>query len=179
MAKGRDWGEPLREIRIYFEGSDRLRPAFSRFFSELTDSRNARVRFVAGEGQPIRDFMKALQKHPEAFNLLLIDCEGPKERCTLRELRQRRDWQPPTGVQVEEGQVLLMVEIMESWFLADRPVLADFYGANFKDQRLPRNPQVEEISKRDVLEGLKEATRETAKGTYHTRPGTPTPSSAG
>ncbi len=59
-----------------------------------------------------------------------------------------------------------MVQIMESWFLADADTLTSFYGRNFQESSLPQNPRVEEISKQDVESGLRQATRSTSKGAY-------------
>jgi hypothetical protein len=60
-----------------------------------------------------------------------------------------------------------MVQIMETWFLADREALATYYGNGFHAASLPGNPRVEEIPKEDVLRSLREASRHTQKGPYH------------
>jgi hypothetical protein len=52
-----------------------------------------------------------------------------------------------------------MVQIMESWFLAD----ANAVMALFKGSLIKGNPKVEEIPKEDVLERLDKA----ANGEYH------------
>jgi len=59
-----------------------------------------------------------------------------------------------------------MVEMMESWFHADREALERFYGPTFRMTALKRNPKVEEISKADLQSGIHEATKHTAKGDY-------------
>ena len=59
-----------------------------------------------------------------------------------------------------------MVQIMESWFLADPDSLESFYGHGFHKQALPRNPNIEQVPKQDVLSGLAQATRGTKKGGY-------------
>jgi len=56
---------------------------------------------------------------------------------------------------------------MESWFLADPETPAEYYGREFNKNALKANPKVQEISKSDVLNCLKEATRKTTKGPYH------------
>jgi len=66
-----------------------------------------------------------------------------------------------------EGQVHLMVQCMESWFLADRSALEEYYGRDFRSNGLPGNQNIEAISKLDVLQGLERATRDTDKGEYH------------
>ena len=60
-----------------------------------------------------------------------------------------------------------MVQLMESWFLADRSSLREYYGSDLHENSLPRNREVERVPKADVLDGLKRATRNTGKGAYH------------
>ena len=56
---------------------------------------------------------------------------------------------------------------MEAWFLADKDNLATFFGRGFNANALPRNPDIEEIPKNDLLTGLKNATRRCRpKGEY-------------
>ncbi|HWE52126.1 MAG TPA: DUF4276 family protein [Bryobacteraceae bacterium] len=64
-------------------------------------------------------------------------------------------------------QVFWMIELMESWFLADKEALKKFYKRGFTEAALPGNPNVEKILKRDVESGLKEFSRGTQKGSYH------------
>ena len=59
-----------------------------------------------------------------------------------------------------------MVQVMESWFLADRPALQEFYGQRFRSQALPGNQNIEQVPKQDVLNGLRQASRATPKGAY-------------
>jgi hypothetical protein len=65
---------------------------------------------------------------------------------------------------VEVGRVqILMVQCLESWFLADKAALEKYYGRQFMNDNLPGNPNIEEIPKQDVVDGLKAATRGTDK----------------
>jgi len=57
--------------------------------------------------------------------------------------------------------------MMESWFHADKDAVALYYKSGFRKNAMKSNPKVEEISKQDLIEGLKAATKETAKGKYH------------
>lgn len=67
----------------------------------------------------------------------------------------------------DEENVHFMVQCMESWFMADKNSLIDFFGPGFNVNALPRNPDVEKISKREVFNGLKNASRNTkTKGKY-------------
>lgn len=159
----------VREIRIHFEGDRRLRRGFHEFLGELIrDARQRWIRFelIPGGGRAVRDFMKALRAHPAALNLLLVDCEGPPAHCVIRRLRQRSDWKPPRGTVVGDDRVFRMVEVMESWFLADPAALAGYFGRGFNAKRLPREPAVEAIPKDRVLRSLEAATRRCDKGSY-------------
>ena len=59
-----------------------------------------------------------------------------------------------------------MVQMMESWFLADREALAAYYGQGFRAGALPSNTRIEDVAKDDVIDGLEQATRNTSKGRY-------------
>ena len=56
--------------------------------------------------------------------------------------------------------------MMESWFHADKDNLEKFYGSGFKINALKPNPKVEQITKKDLENGLKAATKDTQKGDY-------------
>lgn len=73
----------IREIRIYYEGHRLLRSGFDAFFKELrTRAREKRCGFrliASGSGaSACRDFGTALQANSDAWNILLIDSEGPQ-----------------------------------------------------------------------------------------------------
>ena len=50
-----------------------------------------------------------------------------------------------------------MVVCMESWFLADKEALAEFFGQGFNAGALPKREDVEAISKDDVYRCLQRA----------------------
>ena len=140
----------VSEIRIYFEGHKELRRGFHAFLAEVIEgarSHRCRVQLVACKARAHHFREVANSQHPLAWNVLLIDSEGP----------------PPNQV----PDTFYMVQIMESWFLADVDCLKRFYGEDFRTSSLPGNPHVEAITKRDVLNALKHATKETPKGEYH------------
>ncbi len=60
-----------------------------------------------------------------------------------------------------------MVQVMESWFLADRECLASYFGNGFRANALPA-PQrfLEEVAKADVERALRDSTRPSRKGRY-------------
>ena len=59
-----------------------------------------------------------------------------------------------------------MVQLMEAWFIADRNALANYFGAGFRNSALPQNPNVEDIPKQDIENGLRNASRDCAKQHY-------------
>ena len=97
--------------------------------------------------------------------MLLVDAEGPVTSTgPWQHLKDNDNWDRPATA--TDGQCHLMVQVMESWFLADADALASFYGQNFRSQDLPANPDIEKVSKQDALGRLAQATRNTKKGSY-------------
>ena len=88
-----------------------------------------------------------------------ITADGPWQH-----LKGRDQWERPAGAVY--SQCHLMVQMMESWFLADPDTLQKYYGDGFRKNALPQNPNIEEILKQDVYSGLKAATRDTSKKDY-------------
>jgi hypothetical protein len=160
-------------IRVYFEGKRHLREAFHEFFRELREiarQRKGAFQCIAGGSrtETIKDFMLGLATHPNQHVVLLIDCEGPTESCSLEAIRMQNSsiWKIPSGQTVGDGQVFRMIQTMESWFLADCETLNKYYGQTFVENALSRHARIEDTPKLDVLNGLKAATRQTTKGTY-------------
>ena len=79
----------------------------------------------------------------------------------LLHLKQRPGdgWDIPAGS--TDTDCHLMVQCMETWFLADHPVLSAFFNPGFRSNDLPAavNP-TESVAKADVYNALKLATRE-------------------
>jgi hypothetical protein len=128
-----------------------------RFLSEIADTASRRGwRFappVATYGRPVQAFRIALQTHSNAWNVLLLDHEDTVEA----EIRKKR----LEGC--DPDSVFWMVQIMESWFLADVDALRALYGRRFSESALGWNNKVEEIPKVDVLAKLKRV----SGGEYH------------
>ena len=98
--------------------------------------------------------------------MLLVDAEEPvNETGPWQHLNNRDGWSRPDGA--TDDQCHLMVQIMESWFLADQDALKEFYGGDYQDDARPQNPHIEQIAKQDVLDGLRDASRNTQKGRYN------------
>ncbi len=163
------------KVHVFVEGGggqDRTRTSFKKAFvlflkKALGNGPQPRIEPCGSRDEARRDFCRSLQQNPDTCAVLLVDSEGPvAEEVTPWEHLQRRDgWQSP--VRVPADQVHLMVQCMEAWFLADRQTLADYYGRDFKADALPGYPNPENAPKRDLMDGLSRATRETSKGDYH------------
>ena len=169
----------VSEIRLYIEGGGdhrhtkgRLASAFGRFFGELRDrARERRIRWnitvCGGRNSTFDAFKTALDSHPAAFNVLLVDAEARVvHNSPWRHLAGRPGdkWQNPGA---EDKHCHLMVQTMEAWLIADRQKLREYYGPHFRENALPNNPNVEQIDKDTLARGLKQATRNTKKGEYH------------
>jgi hypothetical protein len=152
------------EIRIYYEGHALLQSGFHAFFKDLrveAAKKRVPVQFIAAYGKPCRDFNIATTQHPAAWNILLKDREGPDNGDLSIGLCAEQGWDKSLA-----DSIFWMVEMMESWFHADKEALATFYGKNFQPGSLKPNRNVEEIPKKDLKSGLKAATRKTLKGDY-------------
>lgn len=157
-------------IQVFVEGGgDRrshtaCRKAFSALFDKLLGNRPKPRIIASGSGdQAYRDFCRSLADDAKNLPLLLVDSEGPVEIGKTAAAHLRERW---TGA-LPEGQVHLMVQCMEAWFFADKTTLAAYYGDGFKESALPANRRIEEIPKKDLLDALARATKDTGKKRYH------------
>jgi uncharacterized protein DUF4276 len=162
-------------VRIYVEGGGEwaytktaCRAAFHEFFRKFVpEGRQPKVIASGGRENAFSDFKQAVLQNPDQLVLLLVDAEGPVAQAATNwaHLRARDQWNRPPGV--SEDQAQLMVQCMESWFLADRDALKDYYGDGFLIASIPGGP-IESVAKNDVLNALQHASRNTrTKGKYH------------
>lgn len=169
------------DIKLYVEGGGKgshkratikLQQGFDSFFRELKDAARAKkISFKiipAGNTQSTYDdFMLSVENAPQNLNLLLVDSDGAvDENQTARDFLQKKykKWRLN---HVKDEQCHLMVQIMESWFLADVDALTTFYGGEFKEGAIPKNKNVETIAKEAVEKCLTAATAKTQKAEYH------------
>ena len=158
-------------VTIYVEGGGNSRlarecgQAFSQFIRRSgAPSISFRVIASGSRGDARRDFERALSQSENA--MLLVDAEGPVSANNPWEhLRHSDSWTRPTGAQNDDCH--LMVQAMESWFLADKDSLASFFGRGFRLEALPRQTDIEAVSKDDLLRALGAATRNTGKRSYN------------
>jgi len=158
----------VSQIRIYFEGNPGLKRPLQVFLQKADERLKDRIKPIPGRGRDdaIYDFLLSVSREPNLSHVLLIDSERPDDGHLFDGLIRGGSWRPRRVVPTER-QVGWMVQVMEAWFLADQDALRNYYGPSLQENSLPRNPKVEEVPKTDVLDGLKRATRNTGKGTYH------------
>jgi hypothetical protein len=134
-----------------------------RFLGE--DAQMPRVSACGSRNEAYGDFCRSLNHDSDTLAILLVDSEEPVAagKTSCAHLLDRDGW----NKSMPEANVHLMVQCMESWFLADRAALQEYYGQGFRPNVLPGNPAVEAIPKVDVMDGLVRATRDTTKGEYH------------
>jgi Domain of unknown function (DUF4276) len=81
-------------------------------------------------------------------------------------VRSREDdrWQRPQGA--TRDQLHFMVQTMEAWFYADKEALQEYYGQSFRASALSQRPDIENIPKSDLFDGLRRSTTLCQKGEY-------------
>ena len=158
-------------VRVFVEGgghnnelSRSCRRGFAQFFRNAGLAGYMPRVIACGSREDAYDRFRA-ELHKDSTVLLLVDAEAPvTAQRPWQHLKQSDGWTVPPGA--SDDQCHLMVEAMESWFLADRDALRVFYGRGFQPQRLPANPSIEKIPKQDIFSGLENATQNTGKGAY-------------
>lgn len=167
----------VREIRLYIEGDTKqrgsgnsitLRQGFSEFFGKWAREENLKIALrpiLCGDrGKAVKIFLNDELMYTEGFAVLLIDSEREKEISDNALAFLQADFPNYDFRKIKESQCHFMVQAMESWFLADKEKLAACYDNKFKGNALPKNQQVEKILKKDAIEGLKSATKDTKNG---------------
>ena len=160
-------------VRLYVEGGgDRaeLRTACRKGFSEFVEKAGLQGRMprivACGSRNDAYDSFRTAHAHEDAIAMLLVDAEGQvTAQGPWQHLKIRDNWDRPGGA--TDDQCHLMIQVMEAWFLADADALESFYGQRFRRQALPANPNIEQVAKQGVLDGLEQATRDTGKGQYN------------
>ncbi len=165
-------------LKIYVEGGgdqNRLkrecRHAFGAFFEKVGfRGRMPRVIGCGSRNKAYDDFCTSLKGAQRTGELafLLVDSEDDVrpafEDIPWEHLKIRDNWVRPNGASNE--QVHLMIQCMESWFLADLETLSRFFGQGFNSNSLSGNIQIESITKADVFRSLENASRHSQKGSY-------------
>ena len=162
-------------IKVYVEGGGetrqlktKCRQGFSDFFRKTgLEGRMPEVIACGGREKAFDKFRAGFTRATDnVFIVLLVDSEDSVAENTgpWLHLENRDNWDKPADATDENAH--LMVQCMETWFLADKDALAGYFGDDFNMNSLPGRLEVEAISKSDIEAGLKAATRQCKKGQY-------------
>lgn len=154
-------------VKLYIEGGgdgQLLDTLFRQGWRQFFDRAGLAGRMpgvVRGQGrtQTFDLFTTALaQARPGVLPLLLVDSEDPVAtgHSVWQHLKTRDGWDRPPGA--ADDQAFLMVQLMETWFLADRDLLKRYFGASLRENHLRQWPALENVSKSTVLNALAQAT---------------------
>jgi hypothetical protein len=163
----------LVEVRIYAEGGGEgplLDTLFRRGWTEFFKTaglagRLPRVVRGGGRENTFRLFQIAVaQSGPSILPLLLVDSEGPvrQEHGPWQHLRESDLWHQPA--RTTDHSVFLMVQVMETWFVADRAALRRHFGSCFRENAFPQATNLESVPKAEILKGLRAATDACVRG---------------
>ncbi|MGD0958346.1 MAG: DUF4276 family protein, partial [Methylomonas sp.] len=144
------------------------RRGFSEFFKKAGIAGKMPRIVACGSRQNAYDsFRTAIEAGDDA--LLLVDSEAPVAAIHQNDnpdawrpwlhLKQRQgdNWSKPTNA--HDNQCHLMVQCMESWFLADRDELKKFFGQGFNENKLPPEANaIEHLDKNQIFQALADAT---------------------
>ena len=116
-------------------------------------------------GDAFKAFRRAVRGGKGGVIVLLVDSEDPVKAATFREHLERRDrWTFEFASGDSDDWLHLMVRTMETWIVADRTALKDYYGNGLDESELPGLDDLEAAPAVD--KALERATRHTGKGEY-------------
>ena len=166
-------------VKLFVEGSSRdsalerslCRKAFSQFFAADARLKGNLPRTVpCGGRKAAYDAFVTAVRNPTAgvLPLLLVDSETAVApgHGVWQHLKSRPhdNWEKPEGV--TDNQAFLMVQVMETWFIADRDAMQRFFGPSFKSAAIPVWPKLEEVPKPAVYDSLAKATADCGPRKY-------------
>ncbi len=168
------------KIKIYIEGGgdsrtqdSEFRSGWTAFFEKagLKDLRKMpRPVRCGGRKDAFNDFCTAVAtRKPDELPLLLVDSEDfvKAGHDVWQHLKARDKWSKPDKAGKDDA--FLMITCMESWFIADREALKDFFKGCWNDRALPKWPDLEKVDRKKAYAALVKATancgeRQYAKG---------------
>ena len=166
----------MNSIAIFMEGGGQrkesqamLRAGMEEFLRELKETARAKswrwkLSCNGNRNAAFKRFDNARRRGTHTLVVLLVDSEGPVRGSPRDHLSAKDGWNMRDSKDVA---IHLMAQTMETWIIADSEALANYYGQNFARNALPQSDDLEKVSKVDVEQALKRATRKTQKGAYH------------
>lgn len=154
-------------VRLFVEGGGpgelpdkTFRQAWRRFF-EAAGLAGKLPKVVRGESrnETFDKFKTAVRKRAtNEVVLLLVDSEGPVNpgQSAWQHLFNRDNWDRPSGA--ANDSAYLMVQVMETWLLADRGALRRFFGPLLNENYFRQWPDLEAVPKDTAFNVLEQAT---------------------
>lgn len=163
------------KIKLYIEGGgdsalqDTLFREGWRSFFERAGLRGRMPSTFRGGGRDktFDAYKTALRtRKPNELPLLLVDSEDlvAEGHNEWAHLKHRDGWEKPASC--GEQDAFLMVCCMETWFLADQEGLERFFRDCWRDNAVPKWPDLESVPKVDVFDKLAKATAGCGKKGY-------------
>ncbi len=157
------------KVRLYIEGGgdrpsdkSKCREGFRKLLERAGfQNRMPSTRACGSRNAAYDDFKTALRTAAAGdYPVLLVDSEAPVNlpRSPWHHLQSRDGWERPAGA--DDDQAQLMVQCMETWCLADRNALREFFGSRLRENALPSLDNLETRAKETVQEALANATRD-------------------
>ena len=152
--------------KLYVEGAgprraqqSQCRRAFARFFESAGVKNKPGVKPSGGRGEAFDNFCRAVKTaDADELPLLLVDAEAPvaAEHTAWQHLKAHDGWEKPKGA--ADDQAFLMVQVMETWFVADPVSLRQYFGPHFSNVPFHAWPVLEAVPKQTVYTTLDKAT---------------------
>lgn len=154
-------------VKIYAEGGGegeladtQFRQAWAGFF-KAAGLHGRMPRVIRGKGRErTYDLFKTAVKNtaPDTLPLLLVDSEGAvlPNQTVWEYLKVRYGWDRPPGAGTDDA--FLMVQLMETWLLADRAALQRYFGPQLNESAFAEWPELESVAKTTILHALEKAT---------------------
>lgn len=168
------------KVKLYIEGGGdsptqdiEFRAGWTAFFEKagLKDARKMPKPIRGGGREQTFDaYCTAVKtRKPDELPLLLVDSEDVVKagHDAWQHLKARDKWTKPK--EAGKADAFLMITCMETWFLADREALKDFFKSCWNDKALPKWPNLEKVDRKKAFNALVKATancgdRQYAKG---------------
>jgi hypothetical protein len=168
------------KIKLYIEGGGdsprqdtEFRAGWTAFFEKagLKEARKMPKPIRGGGREQTFDaYCTAVKtRKPDELPLLLVDSEDVVKagHDAWQHLKARDKWTKPKDA--GKNDAFLMITCMETWFIADREALKDFFKGCWNDKALPNWPDLEKVERKKAYAALVKATancgeRQYAKG---------------
>lgn len=163
------------KMKMFVEGANKARAdlrsecreAFGELFERAKIRAKPRVEPRGSRQEAFDAFCAALQRGSYDQIWLLVDSEGPvscEDPWEHVKQRQGDGWPKPDSA--TNDHLHLMVQFMETWFLADPDMLENYFKQGFRRTALPKRSDIENISKVDIDAAMRDATKDTKAGRY-------------